>query len=400
MSDRNKTISKEGVDKVKRVEIRQLPNGRYCYFMLSDFFNLSSFQEISAISDDKMAEEVRLRLIISLILFDRVILHSSDIARSEMMYNIIKDYPKLVANEDIMFLFSNEVEDVERDFVNYLNGRRKSYNDNPYPSDKDEVSFLAIDNEDHMTDVLGIYLSLKKLLVKGYSGKDTFKSSIITDLSPGKENFSLEEKSNFRYSLLQSLNLTMYQLMSMKKGVGNIFDNKKVEKVCDDLNKVISSESHRFSCNGIMEIIKRNLLSDKEDNVDRLSIIEALGIRISYLYAKMNINDTSVFLYDYHPQFDSRSSYYLIYFKIYFKYIFNKDFAKIKWTQEKIILLKKDRNKWNKFVKEFLSSTAELMNIKNYTVKDEQYFVSQYNKNLTQYKGLKMAFKSWCEILK
>jgi hypothetical protein len=156
--------------------------GRCAYFPHADYHNLKAFNSIKQISNnDDLAKEINDRLLHYLLIYDVIIMHSSDPLRSEIIYNILNDNSLFIEDGAILFVFSTEINDITSDYETYIQRKVNEYKEN-------KNSKLDIDSleQKHMTNeyyrkTIELLEKSKYILKKNQKGSITFKELIKLD---------------------------------------------------------------------------------------------------------------------------------------------------------------------------------------------------------------------------
>lgn len=360
MPDINRELSNNENKKIVRVD--EL-DGRCVYFPLADYHNIRIFKEHTYrkgnASEERVKKDIANRLFLALLLFDKVIIHCSDPLRSTLVYNILLENIELIQRGNILFVFSNSINSIERDYKKYIKEKINEYERNAFSST--DIDSLK---QEHMTDeyynkVISLLKNTQFLLKKGKDGSSGFKELIQADLDSNVEVVVMGRK-NFARSHVRLLNLSLYQLLNLKyveaQEIKNIFEHSKMEDFIITWEND-TDEGAPFSRHTIVEQLRKDFLSgDVSHQKNQEKVINVIETRLSLLYSKLNCGSHQII--EFHPATEKRSIYNCRYFQNYLVEIAEN--RNVVLSNKKIVEIIDTGDEWERFRNEFLSCMADL----------------------------------------
>ena len=362
------SIEISGNNENERKQIKRVNEleGRCAYFPLADYHNIRIFERYS--NSGTIKKNISCRLYMALLLFDKVILHCSDPLRSEIIYDLLSEDKKLqfIENEDLLFVFSNSINDIEKDFKEYIIQKMRDYELNKFS--KTDISSLA---QVHMDDgfykkVIEILNKTPCLLKTGITGSKRFKTLIKSDLSD--KELPVMGKDTFANSHIRLLNLTLYQLLNLRYISNEKKENKEVlesvfeeEKIKEFIDSWISESETRptvsFSRHTIVEqLSKECVVMQKGITQNRQkSVINAIETRLSLLYSKLNCGIHQII--EFHPATEKKGVYNWSCFEGYMGEIVGNIHVALNGEKVRAI---RESGEWDEFRNGFLICMAEL----------------------------------------
>lgn len=366
--------------------------GRVCYFSLSGDLALKAFEEIKlstfrgANKKRRLKIELTERLYFAVLMFDKVVLHCSDPLRSEVVLNVLEEHKEWIQSGKIVFIFSNQIENVRRDYRNYINRKINDYSEGYY-TEKESTSLT----QDHITDeyydrVINL-LDMSPFLVRK-SGNDkntSFDRLVLLDLSSQTHHEHVIVDSSADISQVLSLGLSLHQLLNVRlliherndsKGKGEFaFPLEVVNEVSNQISEHLEQGNiiaRSAIVDAITEKAPRGSLTRQKKN-----ILKAITLRMDVLYCRMNSGKQLIL--EFHPSYENRSIYQTECFSKYLSYIADSD-AKIRLTPAIInkVLSDKYLYMFRLFYLACMADTRECMSLTQ-TYSNEPH---QYQENL------------------
>lgn len=346
--------------------------GRTCYFSLSGDLAFKEFEKnFSTFSDAskrrKVKEAFRQRLYFAVLMFDHVVMHCSDPLRTEIVLEVLEENVQWVENGNIMFIFPNGINDIQRDYSQYIQRKIGEYEEG-YFCEKEAASL----NQKHMNEPY--YLRVKNLLskspwlVRKSKNKDFFFDKLVLgdlDSSLHQEQVLVDSKLDLPQIL--SLSLSLYQLLNIIKYDGgessykceHVFPIRTIKRVCRNIKEHLN-QKNTIARTAIVDSLLVEL--DKQELTEiQEAVIRAISLRMDVLYCHMN-SGTQMIL-EFHPSYEHRSMYQLEYFLDFLKIIAQSD-KKIKLNVDIINRMLLDPN-LQVFRLCYLSSMADTYEHKN-----------------------------------
>jgi hypothetical protein len=334
--------------------------GRCAYFPLADYHNLKIFNTIKKpVDDDALLKEVNDRLLHYLLIYDVIIMHSSDPLRSAAIFNILNDNSLFIENGDILFVFSNSIKNIETDYKPYIQRKITEYK-------KIENSKLDVESlqQEHMTDgyygkTIELLQKSKFILVRNERGRTLFKSLIKDDLQKA-EQICISEVI-FQKSEVKLLSLNLWQLLNLmvKKtnGYEFIFPNEVIQSFITEWEEN-ADDGRPFSRHTITSKLKNEIIEQqenrKEKHLPEEHLMYAVENRLSLLYSKLNCKDH--YILELNPNLENNSSCSWYFLKSFLNKLSGKDIELNKDMVIKIRLC----NDWKQFIHTFALSMCDL----------------------------------------
>ena len=324
-------LSEENNKKI--VKVSEL-EGRCVYFPLADYHNIRIFKEHSYrkgnVSDQKVKKDIANRLFLALLLFDKVIMHCSDPLRSEVIYEILMDNLELVKSGKILFVFSNSINSIEKDYKKYIQEKISEYERNAFSSTDIDSLKQGHMTEEYYDKVIALLNKTPYMLKKGKDGSSGFKELIQADLDSNVE-VAVMGRNNFARSHVRLLNLSLYQLLNLKyadvKEIKGVFEHAKMEEFITTWESD-TDEGAPFSRHTIVEQLRKEFLSGSEtQKKNQEKVINVIETRLSLLYSKLNCGLHQII--EFHPATEKRSVYNWRYFQSFLVEIAERRMGKI-----------------------------------------------------------------------
>lgn len=342
--------------KKKIVKINEL-QGRCTYFPLADYHNIRIFKNNKrVVTDVELKRDISNRLYMALLLFDKVIIHCSDPLRSPIILEILEENIGFVENGDILFVFSNSIDDIKEDFRRYIEEKINKYERNSFSStDIDSLKQTHMTSE-YYERVIEVLEKTPFILKKGKEGSSGFKELIQQDLDNNVE-VAVMGRDNYARSHIRLMNLTLFQLMNLKyfdkNEIKDVFDSRKIQEFITTWESETDGGAP-FSRHTIVEQLRKTFLEGNEKN--QRQVISVIETRLSLLYSKLNCGNHQVI--EFHPATEKRSVYNWRSFQLFLSEI--NENRKVQLTGDKVWEIRKLDAEWNQFRNEFLSCMAEL----------------------------------------
>ena len=353
-------LSEENNKKI--VKVSEL-EGRCVYFPLADYHNIRIFKEHSYrkgnVSDQKVKKDIANRLFLALLLFDKVIMHCSDPLRSEVIYEILMDNLELVKSGKILFVFSNSINSIEKDYKKYIQEKISEYERNAFSSTDIDSLKQGHMTEEYYDEVIALLNKTPYMLKKGKDGSSGFKELIQADLDSNVE-VAVMGRNNFARSHVRLLNLSLYQLLNLKyadvKEIKGVFEHAKMEEFITTWESD-TDEGAPFSRHTIVEQLRKEFLSGSEtQKKNQEKVINVIETRLSLLYSKLNCGLHQII--EFHPATEKRSVYNWRYFQSFLVEIAEN--RNVELTNKKVVEIINTKDEWERFRNEFLSCMADL----------------------------------------
>lgn len=265
-------------------------NEKYIYLHSFDYGGIELIKNIAPYTD--LEQYLRQQLEIGLILSDGVIIHSAEVLRSQVVYNILKDYEDLIEDGSIKLLFSSKVNDIKEDFKSYIEEKIREYSISEY-GERETASLSDVEKDEERVERTIELLSKCPYMVKrDGDGTSNLEELINNDLDSKAMGVVLNKKEytslnliKYNYSLFQLLNAKYVEKESIFEILPEGIRQSVVEKIEQLVNGVISASI----VNSVLEEkIPKNLKEGYK------GWYYALIHRTNFLYAKIN---TGKFLY-------------------------------------------------------------------------------------------------------
>jgi hypothetical protein len=334
--------------------------GRCAYFPHADYHNLKAFNFIKEISDnDNLAREINDRLLHYLLIYDVIIMHSSDPLRSEIIYNILNDNSLFIENGTILFVFSTEINDITSDYETYIQRKINEYKEN-------KNSKLDIDSleQKHMTNeyyrkTIELLEKSKYILKKNQKGSITFKELIKLDLQE-IEPISINIDKFFK-SGMKLLSLSLWQLLNLMekstKGYIYVFPNEAIKEFIADWEQKTENGlpfSRHTITSELREMIIEQQVDKKKIKYPQKHLLYAIENRLNLLYSKLNCMEH--YILEMNPNLEKHCSYSYYFLKLFLFKIAGKN---IKLNKDIVLKIRKS-NEWQQFIQLFALSMCDL----------------------------------------
>ena len=320
----------------KSINVNAL-KGRVCYFSLTGNLALNAFDEIKFSTHkppkrrQKLKEAVLARLYFAVIMFDKVVMHCSDPLRSELVLEILEDHKEWIKSGKIVFIFSNDISNVRRDYRKYIQQKIEDYSDG-YCTEKEANSL----QQDFMTDayyerVIRLLESTPQLIRKPRAKNNSFSSLVLRDLDQNVHHERVILDSQSDISQILTLDLSLHQLLNIRLlSLTNHSSKCEMEFAFPvEIVNEVSTQIRQHLKQG--NIIARSAIVDSVAEVDpnnmsrpqQQNILKAITLRMDVLYCRMNSGKQLIL--EFHPSYESRSIYQTECFSAYLSCIADCD---------------------------------------------------------------------------
>ncbi len=287
-----------------------------------------------------------------------------------MVLEILKDCSDFIVDDIILFVFSESIIDVEKDYKKkYINMRKREYESSNY-SEMDVISLTQSFMEESYTDVIDLLNKTSIMLKRGKVGKDTFADLIIGDLI--LENQIIMNNANFSTSQVRLLNLSLSQLMHISY-IDKAGNNKYLfdQKVIGDFIKRWQYHVERgeiFSRHTFLKELETRTFVDDDNKLYRDKLLKVIETRLSLLFSKMNAK--THYIQEFHPVIEKRSIFNWNYFYLYLEEIAGQDIV----LDPEVVKRIRTSTEWFKFRDTYLACIACLQTKQTSAVDGELRF--------------------------
>ncbi|MBU1967551.1 hypothetical protein KKH50_04680 [Patescibacteria group bacterium] len=275
--------------------------GRCIFISPFDIYNYALYK--------RNADMVPLRnhLETALLLGNKTILHCADPYRSAEVCELLYEYKNFIASGDILFLLGSTIQDISRDYMDYLTKKAEQYQTSGY-GDTDVNSLQPKDRDSKFKNKVIDLLELSPILLhRGYKGTRMFVNMVKKDF----EKNEVIATYGYPNSKIKNLNLTLYQILYLEeidinkdRRCKNVFgDGKKLGNVIENLESKINKDS--FSRQILMELFMASL---KETLSTDSFYYTLLQTRTNILHLSINVGKHTFI--ECHPERDKNSPYY------------------------------------------------------------------------------------------
>lgn len=277
---------------IKRKNIVYFSNlNTECVYLHSfDYGGLRLIREMTPYLDFK--QHLRQQLEMALILYDGVIIHSAEVLRSEVVYDILYEYRDLIKDGSIKLLFSSKVNDIRKDFNNYIDEKIREYSISKYGSDEAASLIEAKKNESRMENAIELLSECPQMIKRDGDGTSDLEALIINDLAARFVDVILEKKEYRRINLAKC-NYSLFQLLNARyiegESVFPILPENQKREINDILDQLVNGVISASIVNNVFH----EIIPDDLKEVFKGWYL-ALRHRANYLYAKIN---TGKYLY-------------------------------------------------------------------------------------------------------
>ena len=350
--------------------------GRVCYFSLAGDLaqkayiesKLSTYKEKTKI--EMLTQVLVERLYFAVLMFDNVVLHCSDPLRSTVVLDVLEQHRDWIKEGKILFIFSNDIKDIRRDYRSYIREKINEYSENGFYSEKEAASL----KQSHMTDsyyerVISLLDETPILVRKTNDPNFAFANLVLNDLNPQMRTEQVIVDSQSTLSHILSLNLTLYQLLNVRglnqngktEGeIGLIFPSDVVVRVINEISEFLGQDNS-IARSAIVDALKNVLQVDNIKKKHKI-LLNALTLRMDVLYCRMNSGKQLIL--EFHPSYEHRSMYNADCFAVFLKVISGND-RKIRLSQDIIKKILEDPNLglFRYFYLACMADTRECLNL-------------------------------------
>jgi hypothetical protein len=272
--------------------------GRVLFLAGADIYNFELYRRLAGIVPLKSHLET------ALLLGRTVVLHCADPFRRVEVYNLLKEYNDFIRNGDILFLFGTAIQDVQKDYENYLRMKADQYLKSGYGKKDLESMRPGLDKPNILGRVKELLDTPPVLLKRGYGGTSRFVDLVQKDLE------QKEKIATYDYlvgSKIKKLNLTLYQLLHLRK----IKEDGTVDHVFGSthtVDKVIARIQNRISHRKFSRQIMMEMIRDSFDGEGIELYYNFIESRVNLLHLQINV-DRYNFI-EFVPERDQSSPYY------------------------------------------------------------------------------------------
>ena len=321
---------------------------RVCYFSLAGDLALNAFGDrFSTFRKDqrreRMKAEFERRLHFAILMFDKVIMHCSDPLRSDIVLEVLEDNLQWVKTGRILFIFSKHINDIKKDYKEYIDSKIKDYSEG-YRSEKEAESLQKPHiNNGYYDRVIKVLEATDFLVRKSKENNCSFDKLVINDLNAQFQAENVIVDSYADLSQILSLNLSIFQLLHMRhikckgdeeKEVGRfVFSPQLVNDVIDGIKDSLE-QGNVISRSAIVDSLEDEFKKNKGKSTKlQRNVLKAVTLRMDVLYCKMNSGKQLIL--EFHPSYESRSNYQIDCFDEYLRILCGGK-ERVKLTQDKI----------------------------------------------------------------
>ena len=298
--------------------------GRVCYFSLSGNLALATYKDtalkvVKRNKDQKLRQDVLERLYFAVLMFDKVVMHCSDPLRSSMILDILIEHSEWIKEGNIVFLFSDTIEDIRKDYRDYINRKINDYSDGYFCQIERESLEQEYMSDEYYNKVINILNYTHCLVQKSTEPGYSFANLVQKDLQKA-EQVIIDTGPSERV-VLERMNLSLHQLLKMKYcgrngKIGSVFPEELADEVIDDVTEHLENGS-MVARSAIVESMRRKLA--KKPNRQQEHVLRDIMLRMDILYCRMNSGNRLIL--EFHPSYVSTSMYQLRCFEIYLQKI-------------------------------------------------------------------------------
>jgi hypothetical protein len=333
--------------------IESLP-GRCAYFPHTDYFNLAILRK-NYDDPQLLQEKITERLLHYLLCFDKILIHSSDPLRSEIVFDILKSNDSLILDGSINFVFSSSITDIHRDYEGYIKRKKKEYTPNQYSKLDTESLEQPHITTDYYAQVINLLNKSPYLIRRSESGEKLFCKLINEDLT--KAELITIGSDYLDTSEINLLNLTLEQLLHMKiHEKGSIYDNDEIDSFINSWEKTVSNEAP-FSRHTITTQLNEMVNKSNRKSITRqvrIRLVNAIEYRLSMLYSKTYCADH--FLLDFDFKKEMRGLYSWHFIQLFLSHIAGQP---VQLNNNKIQEIRSN-SEWREFKEVFALSMCDL----------------------------------------
>ncbi len=334
-------------------------NGRCAYFQLADYYNIKLFSDLTGNNNDEaLKREISNRFYLALLLYDNVIMHCSDPLRNQMICSLLENNIDYIKEGIILFVFSDSISNIKKDYKNYIEDRKNEYQRNDYSGE--DIASLEQEHitEDYYNRVIELLENSKTLLKRGLTGNAHFLELIKEDLKD-PETIVMHD-GDFNNSQLRLLNLRLGQLLNIRYldmgRVNSLFNKKEhIDPFIAKWKSLAEKEALIFSRHTFTEEVNGFIdVNNSRIKIYQKTIIQAIEVRLSLLYSTMN--SSKHFIVEFRPYMEERSIHSWNNFNVYFKCVAGKP---VTLDKNKVDEIRKHKER-NSFINTFFACMASL----------------------------------------
>jgi hypothetical protein len=307
-------------------------------------------------NEQHLQKEITERLLHYLLCFDKILIHSSDPLRSEIVFNVLNNNALLISDGSINFVFSSSVLDINRNYKSYIARKIQGYGQNQY-SELDVTSLTQKHmNDEYYEKVIELLNKSPCLIHRMKSGEEIFRELIRDDLNKGE--FITMHSDYLDTSEINLLDLTLYQLLHLKiDGKGSIYDTSEIDGFIkswhDNVLAGIPFSRHTITTQ-LNNMANKNSKRKSITPEIRTRLVDAIEYRLSMLYSKTSCADHYLLEFESVKEWCSLYSWHFV--QSFLKNIANQT---VHLTQDKIQKIRSDKT-WNDFKEAFAVSMCDL----------------------------------------
>jgi len=363
------------------------------YFSPSDYFNIQLFKRIFERNPETEIEKLFFQ---SLLLFDRVILHSTDPLRSEFILKLLEDNQEFIKDGWVNFVFSEDVKNnISKEYRTYIDERkaayRKSIDDAKWDLESLEQGHITPQYYDRVIDILS---KAKELLNKQEKGLSKFNELLKDDIAPFKE-WVIMKNDDFEESQFRFLNLSLWQLLNLRHCEDRgptptpIFDSGAIKNLVTSYRRLKTGPPSLTRHTVFHKILQKAGIEGTEDNLPRQHALNAIEARLSLLFSKMQCGKCRVI--DFFSEIIDRDiTFSTKYFSMFVETALGED----RQLNKKIVIEIRNSSLWPELRYLYFTSMALIMSRKSSAlshelnedlIKDEVYIdiLEQLNVSMT-----------------
>lgn len=384
------------------ISVNMLSPDRVCYFSLSGDQAIEAIKKHYNWDDNELKNEIQHRLYFAIMIFDIVLIHSSDPLRNQVVKNILEENLEWIEKGRIRFIANKDINNWESDYDNYINRKVNEYrNDGYYAQYEAETLNKDFITPDYKESVISLLKRSTHYIRKDSTIINQFSELLKIDLQNQREKLiiTLESEEDNLYNGIKqfAIEKTVNQLLRAQyyihdeKKLEYIFNKDTVDEIFSEIRKAIDKKKP-VTRTGIVVAVKEKISISEKQRISDLqnAVLDAVILRMDLMYCRMNAGKHVIL--EFHPSYEQSTIYQLSCFDHYLRFFSEK--LNLKTLKKENINNLLDNKVASTFFRSlFLACMAETYEQKNFRLKMTDFqittiFEDKYNRFINEYEKI------------
>jgi len=243
-----------------------------------------------------------------LLLSEFTVIHSADPYRSAQVLAVLQEYQQFIVSGRLVFLLASSVEDIERDYEDYITQKSSEYLPTGYGLDDIESLSTPLDDPTRLASTIKLLSYSPHRIHRGFGATEAFRDYVERDLRPSERIVTTEVP----LQKLSNSNLTLNQLIHLSKVTKRNHKSDKLENFIPDSTReslIANIRTHvgrnTFSRQSLLSMLRTEFAEEWNVAPEILAGIER---RVHLLHLSATVKPLP--FTEFTPRRDERSPFY------------------------------------------------------------------------------------------